>query len=64
MHYFKNKFAKMDLDLDGDGQKKSYELWMDDQEYQEFFNQFYKKVNNVVSYVTNKLYDESKLKLF
>lgn len=59
MHYFKNKFAKMDLDLDGDGKKESYELWMDDPEYEEFFKQFYTKVNNVVSYVTNKLYKES-----
>ena len=42
MHYFKNKFAKMDVDLDGDGQKETYELWMDDPEYQEFFKQFYR----------------------
>ena len=60
MHYFKNKFAKMDVDLDGDGQKETYELWMDDPEYQEFFKQFYSKVNNVVSHVTNKLYNKSK----
>lgn len=59
MHYFKNKFAKMDIDLDGDGQKESYELWMDDPEYKAFFAQFYEKINNVVSYVTNKLYKES-----
>lgn len=59
MHYFKNKFAKMDIDLDGDGQKESYELWMDDPEYNAFFTQFYEKVNNVVSYVTNKLYKET-----
>lgn len=59
MHYFKNKFAKMEIDLDGDGEKESYELWMDDPEYNEFFTQFYKKVNNVVSYVTDKLYKES-----
>ena len=51
MHYFKNKFAKMDLDLDGDGTKESYELWMDDPEYQAFFNQFYSKVNNVITHV-------------
>lgn len=57
MHYFKNKFAKMDIDLDGDGQKESYELMMEDAEYQEFFKQFYAKVNNVISYVANKLYD-------
>ena len=37
MHYFKNKFAKMDIDLDGDGQKESYELWMDDPEYKAYF---------------------------
>lgn len=59
MHYFKNKFAKMDIDLDGDGQKESYELWMDDPEYNAFFTQFYEKINNVVSYVTNKLYKET-----
>lgn len=63
MHYFKNKFAKMDLDLDGDGKKESYELWMDDPEYNAFFNQFYEKVNNVVSYVTDKLYKESNGKI-
>lgn len=63
MHYFKNKFAKMDVDLDGDGQKETYELWMDDPEYQEFFKQFYSKVNNVVSYVTDKLYNKSKGKI-
>ncbi len=63
MHYFKNKFAKMDIDLDGDGQKESYELWMDDPEYNAFFSQFYTKVNNVVSHVTNKLYQESKGKI-
>jgi len=63
MHYFKNKFAKMDIDLDGDGQKESYELWMDDPEYNAFFSQFYTKVNNVISHVTNKLYQESKGKI-
>lgn len=57
MHYFKNKFAKMDIDLDGDGQKESYELMMEDSEYQEFFKQFYSKVNNVISHVANSLYD-------
>lgn len=63
MHYFKHKFAKMNVDLDGDGQKESYELWMDDPEYNAFFNQFYEKVNNVVSYVTDKLYKESNGKI-
>lgn len=57
MHYFKNKFAKMDIDLDGDGEKESYELFMEDAEYQEFFKQFYAKVNNVISYVANRLYN-------
>ena len=59
MHYFKNKFAKMDIDLDGDGEKESYELFMEDAEYQEFFKQFYAKVNNVISYVANRLYNGS-----
>ncbi len=63
MHYFKNKFAKIDLDLNGDGQKEMYELWMDQPEYNDFFRQFYYKVNNVVQYVTNKLYQESKGKI-
>lgn len=63
MHYFKNKYAKMNLDLDGDGQKESYELWMDDSEYQEFFKQFYHKVNNVITHVTNELYEKSEGKL-
>lgn len=63
MHYFKNKFAKMDLDLDGDGKKETYELWMEQPEYNEFFNQFYKKVNNVISYATNKIYNESEGKV-
>lgn len=49
MHYFKNKHAKMNVDLNGDGEKESYDLWMDDPEYQAFFKQFYNKVNNVVS---------------
>ena len=57
MHYFKNKFAKMDIDLDGDGEKESYELIMEDGEYQEFFKQFYAKINNVISHVANGLYD-------
>ena len=59
MHYFKNKYAQMNVDLDGDGEKETYELFMEDPEYQEFFKQFYSKVNNVVSYATNKLYQES-----
>ncbi len=60
MHYFKNKrHAQMNVDLDGDGQKETYELLMEDPEYNEFFKQFYKKVNNVVSYVTNNLYKSS-----
>lgn len=63
MHYFKNKYAQMNVDLDGDGQKETYELFMEDPEYQEFFKQFYAKVNNVVSYVTNKLYQESEGKI-
>ena len=63
MHYFKNKFAKIDIDLDGDGQKESYELWMDDPEYNEFFKQFYSKVNNVIAHVTKKLYNESNGKI-
>lgn len=62
MHYFKNKFAKMDIDLDGDGQKESYELMMEDAEYQEFFKQFYMKVNNVIEHVTNELYNKTKIK--
>lgn len=48
MHYFKNKHAKMDVDLNGDGQKESYDLWMDDPERHAFFNQFYAKINYVV----------------
>ena len=63
MHYFKNKHAQMSLDLNGDGEKETYELFMEDPEYQEFFSQFYNKVNNVVSYVTNKLYQESNGKI-
>lgn len=64
MHYFKNKRrAEIDADLNGDGQKETYELLMDDPEYNEFFRQFYNKVNNVVSYVTNNLYKESKGKI-
>jgi hypothetical protein len=59
MHYFKNKFAKMDIDLDGDGSKESYELIMADDEYREFFENFYKKVNNVVTYAVNKIYEET-----
>ena len=54
MHYFKNKYAKMNLDLDGDGVKEDYELWMEDPEYQEFMKQFCKKVNIVVSYAIKK----------
>lgn len=54
MHYFKNKHAKMDLDLNGDGEKESYDLWMDDPEYNAFFKQFYSKVNNVISNAINE----------
>ncbi len=32
MHYFKNKYAKMEVDLNGDGQKEEYELFMEDPE--------------------------------
>lgn len=63
MHYFKNKYAQMSVDLDGDGEKETYQLFMEDPEYQEFFRQFYNKINNVVSFVTNKLYQESKGKI-
>ena len=54
MHYFKNKFGKMNLDLDGDGVKEEYELWMDDPEYKEFINQFCYKVNRVVTHAIRK----------
>jgi len=60
MHYFKNKCAKIEADLNGDGKKEEYELFMEDPEYKEFFNQFYSKVNNVISYVSNELYNNSK----
>lgn len=63
MHYFKNKFAKMDIDLDGDGMKESYDLFMEDSEYKAFFNQFYSKVNNVISSVVEELYNKSKGKV-
>lgn len=55
MHYFKNKFAKMNIDLDGDGVKESYELWMDDPEYKEFMRQFCNKVNIVINYAIRKM---------
>jgi hypothetical protein len=63
MHYFKNKYAKMEVDLNGDGQKEEYELFMEDPEYKEFFNQFYNKINTVVSHVTNNLYQKSNGKI-
>lgn len=44
----------MIIDLDGDGIKEDYELWMEDPEYQEFMQQFCKKVNIVVSYAIRK----------
>ena len=55
MHYFKNKFGKMNLDLDGDGVKEEYELWMSDPEYKEFFTQFCKKVDLVINYAIKKM---------
>lgn len=55
MHYFKNKFASMKLDLDGDGVRESYDLWMEDNEYREFMNQFCAKVNIVVNYAIRKM---------
>lgn len=63
MHYFKNKFAKMDLDLDGDGEKETYELFMENDEYQQFFRRFYTKVNYVVSHVCKELYTKSNGKI-
>lgn len=63
MHYFKNKFAKMDLDLDGDGEKESYELFMENDEYQQFFRRFYAKINYVVSRVCKELYNKSNGKI-
>lgn len=59
MHYFKNKHAKMNVDLDGDGQKESYDLWMNDAEYREFLNQFSKKVSYVVSWAINDFKTQS-----
>ena len=55
MHYFKNKWAKMNLDLDGDGVKEEYELWMSDPESKAFFEQFYNKVNIVINYAIRKM---------
>ena len=55
MHYFKNKFAKMNIDLDGDGVKETYDLMMEDGEYRAFMNQFCNKVNNVVTYAIQKM---------
>lgn len=49
MHYFKNKHAKMSVDLNGDGEKENYDLWMADPEYQAFMKQFSKKVGYVVN---------------
>lgn len=53
----------MDLDLDGDGEKESYELFMENDEYQQFFRRFYTKVNYVVSHVCKELYTKSNGKI-
>ena len=57
MHYFKNKWSKKqtNISLDVNGQKKEFELDMEDTEFQQFLQTFVKKVSNVVEYVSQNL---------
>lgn len=62
MHYFKNKHAKMSVDLNGDGEKENYDLWMADPEYKAFMNQFVTKVSYVVNNAINNFRSQTKNK--
>lgn len=52
MHYFKNKIQhkKTNIDINVNGVKNEYELFMDDPEFQRFTKTFINKVSNVVNY--------------
>ena len=62
MHYFKNKFSnkKTNIDIEVDGQKQEFELFMEDAEFQEFLNNFIAKVSNVVNYVSKQIATQDK----
>jgi hypothetical protein len=52
MHYFKNKYdkKKTETTISVDGKKTTYELMMEDAEFQEFQTTFLRKVSNVVQH--------------
>lgn len=55
MHYFKNKYAgkKTGMNIEINGIKKEYELFMETDEFNQFTNMFLTKINNVVKYAIN-----------
>ena len=62
MHYFKNKFSNKatNIDIDVNGEKSQYELFMEDSEFNEFLRMFCEKVSNVVNYVSKDLSSKDK----
>lgn len=56
MHYFKNKVdkKKTNIDININGVKSEYELFMDDPEFQKFISTFINKVDAVVNYAISQ----------
>ena len=54
MHYFKNKFDRKSTDITvknkETGEKEDYKLKMEDNEFNQFLNTFFQKVNKVIEY--------------
>lgn len=62
MHYFKNKInhKKTQMQIDVNGQKSDFELFMEDPEWNEFLNTFINKVSNVVNSAINNFDNKEK----
>lgn len=58
MHYFKNKFDKHTTTISvkdkQSGNKENYQLKMDDDEFNQFLDMFFKKVDKVIQYKINE----------
>lgn len=63
MHYFKRKFAKNEdtfLKVKNEqGEEAEFKLKMKDEEYSRFVQQFFKKVNNVISWKMDEFKEEN-----
>ena len=62
MHYFKNKWDRKttNINIEVNGDKKEYELWMDDPEFQNFLKIFAGKVSKVVNHYSKELAKKDK----